>query len=211
MSQLRKVSYLIVLIAIILYLFLAQTVFAYGNVQYGFSINPPSGWSVEEEAGEFPVTFVNYDTFSNINVGVEVTSKTLSEYVAYSKPSLQTLNDYILVSEGSRVINGLNSYEIVFTMTDDELEYELKQVIIVQNGKAYVISCTALKSEYANSASAFEQSIQSFQLVPNPTPVPTATSSPIPEPSSAPSPTNEPTPDAGFSFPVGYAVAGKNH
>lgn len=165
---------------------------AYENLEYDFSITPPSGWSVDEVGEDIVVEFVNYDSFSYIMVGQEMTNLNLSEYVTYgTSDNEQWYTNYFLVSERSRVINGLNCYEIVFTLTDD-LEFQLKQVFFVKNDRAYIISCTALKSEYATDNVAFEQSIQSFQLISNIDQTPTEPLSPNPSPEPIPPEPPEP-------------------
>jgi DcrB-like protein len=142
---------------------------AYVNSNNQFSINPPSGWTVDS-SGVYGTTVVFYGPTDtgfriNMNIVVESTSLSLSAYVSASKAQLySSLTNYNLVSEGAKTIGGLNGYELVGTFTQGAANIKNKQDFLVQNGKAYVITSTALQSNYDTYQPAFDESVQTFQL-----------------------------------------------
>src|SRR5881398_2867346 len=87
-----------------------------------FSINPPSGWTVDS-SGAYGTAVVFYGPTDtgfrvNMNVIVESTSLTLSAYVSASKSQLSaSLTNYNLVSEGPTTLGGIDAYELVGTFT----------------------------------------------------------------------------------------------
>jgi len=96
---------------------------------------------------------------------VEETRLTLSVYTASAKLELNnTLDNWQLLSEGSRVIGGLDCYEIVSTWNYSGLGMKTKHAIFVENEKAFVLSCASLKGEYVNSALEFENCLASFKI-----------------------------------------------
>lgn len=134
-----------------------------------FSINPPSGWTVDS-SGSFGTVVILYGPTDsnfriNMNVVVEATSLSLTDYVSAAKSQLSSgLTNYQLVSESSTTIGGVTAYELVNTFTQGSYSIEDKQDILVQNQKAYVITSTALQTNYATYQPAFDESVQTFKL-----------------------------------------------
>ena len=159
-------------------LMLVQTVYAYNNSAYGFSMTPPPGWTVDESVSGTVVMFYGplmpeTGTNANINVVVGNSNQTLSDAISSLKTDYPTeFTNYSLVSESSQNIGGLSSYELVYTFSLDGNNYKEKQVLFIENGHDYIISCTATPSKYDTYSSAFEQSIQTFQLTSGITPSP---------------------------------------
>src|SRR3989441_13126793 len=95
---------------------------AYVNSNNRFSINPPSGWTVDS-SGAYGTSVIFYGPTDsnfriNMNVVVEATSLSLSDYVSSTKSQLSTgLTNYHLVSETSTTIGGLAAYKLVNTFT----------------------------------------------------------------------------------------------
>jgi hypothetical protein len=160
------------LISAVLTSFSVQLVYAYSNTAYGFSMTPPSGWTVNEGVSGTVVMFVGPvipETGGNININVVAgnTNETLSEAISSIKASYPTdFTNFSEVSESSRTIGGMNAYEIVYTWSQGGNDFEDKQVFFVQSGQDFIITCTALPTNYATYSSTFEQSIQTFQLSP---------------------------------------------
>jgi len=142
----------------------------YVNSNNRFSINPPSGWTVDS-SGAYGTAVVFYGPTDtgfrvNMNVIVESTSLTLSAYVSAAKTQLsQGLTNYYLVSEGPKTIGGVDAYELVNTFTQGAFNIKDKQTILVQNQKGYVITSTALQSNYDTYQPVFDESVQTFKLV----------------------------------------------
>jgi hypothetical protein len=155
---------------------------AYVNRTHGFSINPPTGWTVNDTGVSPPVVVFFYEPVMpetggkiNINIGVETTSLTLNQYVAASKSQYASVFlNFNLVSESNRNIGGLDEYELVFTLTympganvsnTHTFNFKQKQVIFVEKGKAYILTFTALPTNYEDYLPAFEESLQMFKML----------------------------------------------
>lgn len=161
----KKISFLV--IAIILATCLIPSAFAYHNSEFGFSITPPTGWETVDLQG-VAIAFGDPSagtTGASINVATEETRGDLSQYVVASKTSISTTcNNYHLVSEGSLVVNGLDCYSIVSTWTQSKTDFKAEQVIFVENGKAYIITCASFESQYSDVFVYFLPTIESFQI-----------------------------------------------
>jgi hypothetical protein len=142
----------------------------YVNSNNQFSMNPPSGRGVDS-SGIYGTTVVFYGPTDtgfrvNMNVVVESTSLTLSAYVSASKSQLYAgLTNYYIVSEGPKTIGGIDGYELVGTFTQGASSIKNKQDFLVQNQKAYVITSTALQSNYDTYQPVFDESVQTFKLL----------------------------------------------
>ena len=141
----------------------------YVNSTNQFSINPPLGWTVDS-SGAFGTTVILYGPTDsnfriNMNLIIEATSLSLSDYVSAAKSQLSSsLNNYQLVSEASITIGGVAADELVNKFTQGSYSIEDKQDILVQNQKAYIITSTALQSNYATYQPSFDESVQTFKL-----------------------------------------------
>lgn len=145
-----------------------NSAYAYTNSRYGFSIDQPSGWTTNEPSYA-AVVFLGptvEGTHVNINIQVESTSLSLADYVSAAKTNIATvLPDFNLTTEGARnKINNIDAYELVFTSTQSGQAIEEKQVYLVTNGNAFVITYAALATTYQNYLPAFETSVQTFNI-----------------------------------------------
>lgn len=142
---------------------------AYVNSNNHFSINPPAGWSTDT-SGSFGTSVIFYGpTDSNFRINMNViagsTSQGLSAFVSSTKSQLaQGLNNYRLVSEGAETIGGVDAYELVNNFTQGAYNIKDRQDILVQNQEAYVITSTALQSNYDTYSPAFGESVQTFKV-----------------------------------------------
>ncbi len=93
---------------------MVQTVYAYENAQYGFSITPPSGW--EQTAIEnAEVAFQSPDEEALMSISVDETNDTLTEYADSTKDSLNDVfDDYTPIEENQGKIGGVDSYSIEY-------------------------------------------------------------------------------------------------
>lgn len=171
-----KISLVFSLLVLFPTFFLINPIFGYENNEYGFSIEAPSGWAVNEDTGIalMVVMFTDPSSGSSINVVVEETIGTLIPYVESSKNSLvTTFEDFILLSEGTRVIGGMTCYELVYTYELQGMNLKGKQIYFIESGKAYLITCTALETQYVNSLIAFENCLATFRINDSPPEEPT--------------------------------------
>jgi len=173
-SKIKRTFFTVALISFLLILLVVQTVNAYDNNEYGFSITPPSMWSLIEDTDiQAVVGFEKTDSTASISVAVVESSHTLSEIVEGVKGSIEGIKDYLsryltdfsLVYETWRSIGGLDCYEFEYTMTHGGFSAKIRQVIFVENGKEFVITYQASESEYVDYLPDAENSIASFRVL----------------------------------------------
>jgi len=146
-----------------------SSVYAYTNTRYGFSIEPPSGWAVDDKVSFAAVVFygpIEEDFRVNVNVQVESTSVSLAQYISSSKTNLETLESYQLLSEAPRTINGVDAYELVLKFSYSGTIVQEKIVALLKDGKAFVVVYAALPTTYQTYLNAFESSVQTFKVEP---------------------------------------------
>ena len=148
---------------------------AYVDSRNLFSINPPSGWTIDS-SGAYGTAVILYgpneSSFRiNMDVIVRFTSLSLSDYVAASKTQLSTgLTNYHLVSEKSTIIGGIAADELVNNFTQGAFSLKDQQDYLVQNGRAYIITSTAVQTDYSTYQPSFAESVQTFQVTTAPAP-----------------------------------------
>lgn len=147
----------------------------YYNDKYSFSMQPPSGWAVDE-SGLMGTAVIFYgpreqDFTVNVNIMVEdvPAGTTLGDYISVSKRNLPLLlTNHRVVSERSRVIGGIYAYELVITHTMGIFDLKAKCVALLKDSKAYTITFTALPGNYDVYLPAFEASVETFKFEPKP-------------------------------------------
>ncbi len=167
-SRLKKIGlFLIFLFSICL----IQSVYAYDNVEHGFSITPPTGWSIAEDTGDESIVVMFRDPKLATVIYVIIDDSyeaTLSQYIYSAKQYAPMMREnFSLVSEGPRIVGKLNGYQIDSSFIQDGEPAKLRQVVFVENHKAYVISYgSIIATEYSNRLQDFENSIDSFKITP---------------------------------------------
>ena len=159
----------LIVLALVISFVLIQTseVQAYKNGRYGFSIDPPSAWTVDDTISYAAVVFCGPTELgfrTNINVQVESTGLSLEGYIAAGRQQLQILPGYNLISEGSRQVNGISAYEFVFTIVSSGITVQEKEVVLITGGKAFVMAYGSSPLAYQNHLAEFESSIQTFMV-----------------------------------------------
>ena len=167
---------LIATLVVLLVCVSVSSVQAYTNDKYNFSIDPPSGWTIDDTQTVAAVIFygpVGEGVSMNIEVESLPTPMTLEQYISAVKQLLPTFfSNYELLSEGTRgEINEVEAYELVYTFTQGSIDVKAKQVALVKDKKAYVISYGGTPTGYQEYLPAFEASVETFQILePEPTP-----------------------------------------
>tara|TARA_Y100000310_G_C20665129_1_gene807062 strand:- start:1398 stop:2033 length:636 start_codon:yes stop_codon:yes gene_type:complete len=144
----------------------------YKNDIYGFSVEPPAGWTIEEGASMAIVEFVaptDIDTQNNINIVAENAEwYTLDEYFQATKQSMQTFFpeiDYKLIDEGSLTINGVDARYMGSEWGIEDYQFKTKQIIIMQeDGTAFVITYSALPNTYRYNIVEFDRLVSTFRF-----------------------------------------------
>ena len=163
----RKIAFIAPLMSILVASVLVQSAFAYDNLEHNFSITPPSGWTTEEQEGMIVVLFGDPSIFkgASINIAVEETRATFSEYIQASKLGLETLlSGFVLDSEGSRIIGEKDCYQLEYTYTMLDFEFRVSQFLFLARGKAYAITCACLSDYYLETFLDFENCVSTFRI-----------------------------------------------
>ncbi len=146
---------------------------AYVHTQHGFSLRPPKGW-ILDESGRFNthVIFLNTvqdysenDPFvANINVVSESNQDfNLEDYISETKNVLHKfLQDYQLVDERRETIDGRDVIFIGGTFSQGIFPLRNLQLYVIKDGKAYVVTGTALNSTWDNHKDILEASLRTF-------------------------------------------------
>lgn len=172
LAVLVSVSMLLLSITFKVSVFASVSSSAYVDSSNQFSISPPSGWAVDS-SGVYRTSVIFYGPVDssfriNMNIIVQATSLNLSDYVSAAKyqlaASFTTTNNYTLVSQGSTTVGGVAGYQLVNEWTQGSYNIKDEQDIVVQNQKAYIITSTALQSNYPNYQPTFDESVQTFKL-----------------------------------------------
>ena len=165
----RLITFVVLLVCVSV-----SSVQAYTSEEYNFSIDPPSGWTVDDTTTGAAVFFYGPTEGGfrvNVNIQVESlpTTMTVEQYASAGEEQLQSFDNYELVSEGARVINEVEAYELVFTFTDLGIDIKEKQVCVVVDKKGFIITYAASPTTYQKYLSAFESSVETFTIL-EPTP-----------------------------------------
>jgi len=137
----------------------------YTNAYYGFSIVPPEGWYIAEASPG--VSFLgDYDYLANIVISVDGDATTLLEYWAEEKDRLErseimvgTQTDQELMT----TVNGYTAISVDYTYTLIE-EVKAREIIIVENGNAYLITYQTEVDMFDEHLQMFEDSLVTFSI-----------------------------------------------
>ena len=139
----------------------------YRNTEFGFGLNPPEGWTVEEIPGGYDLivgflgpTEENYQvsmTVFNFTLDVEETIKNSTERI--TEPFIGDPN-FTLDLSNERTVNGMNAYEIAYTAN----LIKQKMVAVEKNELVLLLLYSALVSTYDNYLPVFEESVNSLVI-----------------------------------------------
>ena len=147
----------------------------YTAVTGEFSIRYPKNWVLGQgfEAGVL-ATFLNekidQDGQNSFSANIQVSSgpaKSLSldSYVKAQKNALpKVLSGYELIQERKVNVNGADGYIIDGSFSKGALQLRSKQLIVVKNSKAYLVTGTALNSTWDTYKDLMEASLLTFTL-----------------------------------------------
>jgi hypothetical protein len=152
----------------------------YVNREFEFGFNPPDGWNLGLETGGG--VYFNYTTnednseplwlivWASTPVGYK---ETLNSYVNQTLELLanSTLENFSLISNNERTVNGMNAYEFVSTynyydnQTKIKYERKVKLVYVEKNGRIFNIQYAGRPDLYDEYESVVEQSINSLTII----------------------------------------------
>ncbi len=137
----------------------------YSNTEYGFGINPPEGWTVQETGGGLGIIVMFLGpTEDNFNINMVISSDTLEtgetlSILADEFIDLYEVNEnFTLILSGETTVNDMNAYEIEYTMNI----LKQKMVMVEKNNKILILVYSALETSYDNYIAVFEESVNSL-------------------------------------------------
>jgi hypothetical protein len=141
---------------------------SYTNAVYGFSLNPPAGWSVvESESPMIAVRFVA-PKLSNASLVVDAPimvseGRALSTYADQLEETFSenTVNFSVMSRQG-KTIGGLDAYEIVCSYEDNHTVFQVKQVAVVKTRTVFIITFVASSERYDTYNAVVDGCIDSF-------------------------------------------------
>jgi len=148
---------------------------AYSNVQYGFKINAPKGWRVDE-SGQFGTLVIFFNTktdlegaspfAANINViSVSAQGLNLNDYADATKEAeSEQLQNYKSTEDKTVSVNGTQARIIGGTFVQGSFHLRNLQLIAVKDEQAYIVTGTALESTWNQYQDLIELSLLTFDL-----------------------------------------------
>jgi hypothetical protein len=145
----------------------------YSNTYYGFGLNPPLGWSVLENDpyGAIVRFYITNEEGINIHLSVDGPSvlyagQTLNSAVEEVIETCQNLfKNFTLLSSNSRTANGMNAYEFIFTLTQEDIQLKHKMVCVEMNRKVYMLTYGSTVDSYDDYHSIAEESINTLVII----------------------------------------------
>lgn len=138
----------------------------YVNADYGFSVNPPRQWSVEETgASDIVAYFHAPGRLATISIGVDgLHGYNATGYADQVKAESALMYDnFKLVANGTRMISGLPSAEFVATYDVAGKSYKEKQVMVFGD-RVYIMTFVSSLDAYDLFLLPFDGSARTFKL-----------------------------------------------
>ena len=132
----------------------------------GFSINQPKGWTKANAGTGVLVAFANPQFKGNtISVLSESTQGlTLKDYVDASLVQLpKQIPGYTFTDKKDITLGTDPAYVVGGEFTQQGINIKNKQYIVVKNGKAYIVTATSTKDNWAPYQKEIESSLNSFR------------------------------------------------
>lgn len=141
---------------------------SYTSSEYGFSLDPPSGWQeIENDLATIAVWF-SPEKSSNVSLIVDVPfslseGRALSTFADEVEEELaeQGMN-YSLVFRDWRSISNAQAYEIVYLVEQDGTTVYVKQVAVLKTRTVFLITFSAPYTVSESYLPVVDQSIESF-------------------------------------------------
>jgi len=148
---------------------------SYTNDEYGFSINYPALWSLEENTNGTAVLFYSpqendLDFFKeNVNVVVQDISGNPLNLKDYSQLAIEQMeavfeDNMIILESEPTFFAGQSGYKLVFIGKSPETDLRYMIVWTVKGLTAYQVTYTALNSQYERYISKVKKMLKSFRI-----------------------------------------------
>ena len=139
----------------------------YVNTVFGYSITGPDGWIVAVAESVGSVSFLApYRYFVNITTSAEETADTLQEYWQKEQERLERSSLWVstaIIQESTTQVSSYNALFIDYTY-HMQTEIKAREILLVENGTAYVITYQAKTGYFNDHLSEFESCLATFVL-----------------------------------------------
>jgi hypothetical protein len=147
-----------------------QPTLGYINQEYGFGLNPPAGWTINENTQDIVKFFCPDQNDYQINLAIKkpvISNETLNDVVEQliEYYSHSFFKNFTQISSKPITVNGLNAYEIVYSEGQEPYLLQHKQVLIEDNKKIYSLTYISLVDTFDTYISVVDQSINSFTII----------------------------------------------
>jgi hypothetical protein len=140
----------------------------YTNAKYGFGLNPPEGWTVQESPyfnGTMilfrgPKVLGNFTTDMIIIIDPSFSGTTLRNCANKTIEPFSNNTNFSIVSNTAITLNGMNAYELVYSIN----LLEEKWVFVEKNSFVLALSYSTLTSTYPTYVSDFDTSVNSLVI-----------------------------------------------
>ncbi|MBR5460377.1 MAG: DcrB-related protein [Clostridia bacterium] len=109
------------------------------------------------------------DVFSE---SISITTEALKEETtleAYTSANVEIFkrifNDFKMISEAETItLGGVDGMRVVYSYTAGAIHIVIDQTFVINDGKAYMITCNATEDSYAEYSDIFSSAIESFKI-----------------------------------------------
>ena len=151
---------------------LAPETLAYTNSEYGFSLEYPKDWNVEEGSAGTVVLFAGplvgeYEYMVNINIVTEElpSEMTVQDYARMAElQQKKAWSDYVKVKEYTSTIVGLPAVVKTFIATPIDVPLKDIQVFFIKDKVAYIITYNAAIDSHDEYVEFFDLAISTFKF-----------------------------------------------
>lgn len=140
----------------------------YTNDEYGFSLDPPTGWlQIEDQPQTIVVGFTPVNS-SDVSLRVDAPfilseGRALSTFADQVEENLsENAVNYTILSRDWRSLPSLQAYEITYVYDLEGAMMYVKQVAVLRTRSVFLITFTAPYAISGSYLTAVDQSIESF-------------------------------------------------
>lgn len=132
----------------------------------GYSISYPNDWNVAKAPDGISSMFVAPDV-ANVNVVIVNQTKKSLEITKSTAESVnsQLFPDFKFLSADETTINGKDAYRLTGAFTYNKVSMKNMQLYLFDKGQTYLLTYTAIESNYEKHISEFNRMAESFRTL----------------------------------------------
>lgn len=141
----------------------------YRNSKYGFTIEYPNGWEIDDTSGQpysIKIAQTNTGAFFVILLDVLTGEMSIEEYAeGFMEQMKAALTDFTIVSQGNTTLgNSIPAYDVVFTASYDGMPTKGEEQFILNGSKVIIFSRHFERMSFDFIKSSIDSIIQTFRL-----------------------------------------------